>query len=1081
LSPEADSVAQRLQRLVPKEYAERLLATRGQVSKERRTVTILFSDVKGSTSMAEDLDPEDWTEIMEGAFEFLIEPVYRYEGTLVRLMGDAILAFFGAPIAHEDDAERAVRAALEITTQARGYAARMAKERGIEGFNVRVGIHTGLVVVGEVGSDLRVEYTAMGDVVNLAARMETAAEPGTVLITGDTHKLVAPLFETEALGSIAVKGKAEPVPAYRVLGARPATGKQRGIAGLESPMVGREAESYALRQAVERLQAGTGGIVTIVGDAGIGKSRLVAETLATVCEPTGSPEPSPGFSDLQWAEGRCLSYGSSMAYHLWLDLLRMLLGVKPKDTVVAVRAVLWDQVQGLCVEYPEDIYAYLARLMSLPLDEDQEAVLRGLEGEQLKVGTFHAVQTLVERAAAERPLALICEDLHWADPSSLELLGRLLPLTNRVPLLLLCLLRPETEHGCWRLRQTAAREHRQRHTDLWLQPLSTEESVSLVGNLLQVEGLPQRLRERILGIGEGNPFYVEEILRSLMDQGVIVRDGATGQWGVMRDVAHLTIPDTLHGVLVARIDRLQEEARHVLQTASVIGRIFLHRVLASLAPGEMELDPHLVTLRREEMIRERARFPEVEYIFKHELTRQAAYNGLLKKKRRVLHRQVAVALERLFPDRFEDQVGLLAHHWERAAEPGKAIETLMQAGELARRQYANEEAVDYFQRALALLRDAPPAVAGQRVAATAFESLGDVLELASRHDEARTAWENALACVSAEDRIGRGRLWRKTGESWSSQHQPESTGQALDQAETALGPEPAGAAPEWWQEWVAIQLTWTDVHYYRRDLGRMSELAERIQPVVQKHGKPHQRASFFGVLGQANNMRDRFIASDQTLAYSRAILEAAQESGSLARKARARFGLGFNLLWHGDLEGAKQNLQTALALSGRVGDRLLETQCLTYLAIVYRKSGQVARAREVAGQGLEAAAAMQNATYIAAARANLAWVAWREANLAGTLAHGRAALKLWQGPGLHGFPFKWLALYPLISASLAQDRLAEAIDHVRALLDPVQQALPEKLETVLEGALQAWNGGEPDAARAHLERAIDLAQDGGYL
>jgi len=239
----SETVAERFQRLVPREFAERLLATRGQVSKERRVVTILFSDVKGSTAMGEDLDPEDVTEIMEGAFDVLIEPITRYEGALARLMGDGILAFFGAPIAHEDDAERACRAALEILEGARGYAARLEEQRGISGFNVRVGIHTGLVVVGEVGSDLRVEYTAMGDAVNLASRMEEAAEPGTVLITEDTHRLIAPLFETESLGPMEVRGKTQPVPVFRVVAPKADVGKPRGIAGLESPLVGRDGSS----------------------------------------------------------------------------------------------------------------------------------------------------------------------------------------------------------------------------------------------------------------------------------------------------------------------------------------------------------------------------------------------------------------------------------------------------------------------------------------------------------------------------------------------------------------------------------------------------------------------------------------------------------------------------------------------------------------------------------------------------------------------------------------------------------------------------------------------------------------------
>ena len=387
--PGVDALAEALKRLVPKEFAERLLTTRGKVGGERRTVTMLFSDVKGSTALADKLDPEEVLEVMNGAFEFLIAPIYHYEGTLARLMGDAILAFFGAPIAHEDDAERACRAALEIVAGAKEYAAKLQRERGISGFSVRVGINTGLVVVGEVGSDLRVEYTALGDAINLAARLEGAAEPGTILISEETHRLIAPLFETDSLGRIEVKGRTEPVPVYRVLEAKAAGGKPRGIAGLESPMVGRDAELGALQEALGRLQAGVGGIVAVIGEAGLGKSRLVAEVRKSADE-----------SRIQWVEGRGLSYGTSIAYLLWLDLLRHLLGVTEEDPPAGVRERLRERVQSLCPESFDDLYPYLGRLMSLPLEADVEASLAGSGGPELKAKTFAAVELLVESAAA---------------------------------------------------------------------------------------------------------------------------------------------------------------------------------------------------------------------------------------------------------------------------------------------------------------------------------------------------------------------------------------------------------------------------------------------------------------------------------------------------------------------------------------------------------------------------------------------------------------------------------------------------------------------------------------------------------
>jgi len=743
---ERDSTAVKaLERLVPKEFAERLLATRGQVEAERRMVTILFSDVKGSTAMAEDLDPEEVMEIMNGAFDVLIKPVYRYEGTLARLMGDAILAFFGAPIAHEDDPERACRAALEIIEGAKLYAAKLEEERGITGFNVRVGINTGLVVVGEVGSDLRVEYTAMGDAINLAARMESTAQPGTVLITENTHKLIAALFETEGLGPIEVKGKAEAISVYRVLAAKEVPGKVRGIAGLESPLVGREAEFAALQESMERLQAGVGGIVTLVGEAGLGKSRLVAELRkqAVGAIPPPHRPAQTGWSPPHWVEGRCLSYGTSIAYQLWMDVLRGLLGVTAEASPEAVRETLRERVSAVCPDSFDDVYRYLGHMMSLPLEDEHEAALRDSGGEKLRAGMFAAIETLLGCTATERPVIVVCEDLHWADATSLDLLEHLLSLTDRSSLLLICAFRPELEHGCWRIKEIATREYPHRHLDLRLQPLSTADSAVLVGNLLQVEDLPPVLKERILEHAEGNPFYVEEILRSLVDQGAIFRDEDSGRWLAGQDAADVAIPDTLQGVLLARIDRLQEATKRVLQMAAVIGRVFLCRVLEAVAAEERELDKHLVTLQREQMIRERARIPEVEYIFKHELTREAAYNGLLKAERRAFHGLVAEALEELFPERIEELLGLLAHHWERAGDAEKATAYLQGAGDRARGLYAHVEAIHACQRALAYLREQGDA--GRERAARILMKLGLTYHTAFQFEESRQAYKEAFA------------------------------------------------------------------------------------------------------------------------------------------------------------------------------------------------------------------------------------------------------------------------------------------------------------------------------------------------
>ncbi|MBU0495990.1 MAG: AAA family ATPase, partial [Chloroflexi bacterium] len=705
---------------------------------ERKFVTIMFADIAGFTALAETLDPEAVRDLMNACFDRLVPVIERYEGTVDKFIGDEVMALFGAPIAHENDPERALRAALEM----RDALAEFNAERGLD-LGVHFGVNTGLVIAGGLGSEGREQYSVMGDAVNLAYRLEEASERGEILVGSDTHRLTAPLFRFEALAPVRVKGKAEPVPVYRLLATRAGPGKIRGIAGLESPLVGRQTERQALQEAIERVQVGKGSIVTLVGEAGLGKSRLMAEIHAEV-----PPD------HLYWVEGRCLSYGHSIAYLLWLDLLRGLLGVSLEDSPATTREALRTWVQGICPGLFPEVYPYLGRMMALPLNDEAATTLRGVEGEQLKANTFRTVETLLECAARQRPLVLVCEDLHWADPTSLELLEQVLSLVDRAPVLFICVFRPEKEHGCWRIRETAAQRFPHCHTDLRLEPLSATESEQLVGNLLRVEGLPLALRARILDHAEGNPFYVEEIIRALIDNGAIVQDPVAGSWIATRDVNQIALPDTLHGVLMARIDRLHEESKRVLQLAAVIGRIFLYRILAAIAQEERELDEHLLTLQQEELIRERASVPELEYIFKHHLTQEAAYRGLLRKDRLVFHRRVAEALERLFSGRVDEQVGLLAYHWERADEPARAIDYLLRAGDQSRLAYAHQEAIDYYQRALALLRGQGDA--GRERAAQTLMKLGLAYHTAFDFPRARQAYDESFG------------LWQRVGDA----HEP---------------------------------------------------------------------------------------------------------------------------------------------------------------------------------------------------------------------------------------------------------------------------------------------------------------------
>jgi predicted ATPase/DNA-binding SARP family transcriptional activator/class 3 adenylate cyclase len=694
---------------------------------ERRMATVLVARIKGAAALAEQWDVETWMELMDRIFQSLSHEVQRYGGKIDQYRQGSLVALFGVPTAHEDDPERAVLAALAMQ-----QALRQISDLP-ETLALQVGIDTGEVVAlaneGLLAGDrgFSHEGTVRGLPLTLAARLAEATAPGTVLVAEATYRRGAALFDWQALGRLQVQGVREPLALFRALSHKDLPTKGRGIEGLESPLVGRDAEFNALQQAVENVRAGLGGIVTVVGEAGIGKSRLVAELRKAANQESRienqesnfqqpastSQNPKSKIQNPQWIEGRCLSYATNVAYQVWLDMLRAWLDTVQDATPDAVRATLRARVARVCPDIVDEVYPFMVRLLSLPADAETTARLRGVEAEGLQFLTFRAVETLIESATQQQPLILVCEDLHWGDPTSLALLEALLPLTDRVPLLLLCVMRPVTEHGCWHIKERASRDYRHRHTDLWLEPLSADQSSTLVGNLLHIEDLSPKLRDRILEHAEGNPFFLEEILRSLIEDEALVYNDTTGHWATTREIDTLAIPDTLHGVLSARIDRLPIPAKRVLQRAAVIGRAFSLRVLEAIAPppltpapegeGNQTLESQLVVLQRAQLIRERARLPEREYIFKHVLTQEAAYSGLLKRERRAVHRQVAETLERLYPERVEDQLGLLAHHWEQAGDAERAIPYLRQAGEQAAARYANAEAVAYFSRALDLL------------------------------------------------------------------------------------------------------------------------------------------------------------------------------------------------------------------------------------------------------------------------------------------------------------------------------------------------------------------------------------------
>ncbi len=707
-----------LDRYLPQELVTKLEAARSRNTMvgERRVITMLFCDVKGSTTAAEKVDPEIWTDIMNGVFEFMIRPIYKYEGLVPRLMGDAILAFFGAPITHEDDPQRAVLAALDIQHGIKSYAEEIRLKHGLE-FGLRVGINTGLVVVGEIGSDLRMEYTAIGDAINLAARMEQTAAVGTIQISDETYKLVAPFFEVEPLGEVEVKGKSTPIKTYRVLHAKEKVGQLRGLEGMTTQLVGREAQLSSLSERLENLKVGAGSFVTVLGEAGLGKSTLIAELKKSHESPS-----------IQWLRGDALSYARSISYFPWRQVIRQSIGAHEADSPADVRDKLRYECD--CCALPGGDIPFLEAMLAVESEESLQ-VVTGFQGEALIQRMVEAVRGYLCGLAADHPLALIFDDLHWADEASLNLLLSMADLTESQPILVICMSRPDKAVPSWDSMEKIQQKLGEKYSMVSLEPLQAEQTDLMLANLLGMKDMPKSIRNLIIEKAQGNPFFVEELIRSLIETKQVVRENS--HWKAVSETANVSLPNTLRGVLSARIDRLPELSRHVLQDASVIGRIFDLQILKRLTSLNGGLDSHIQYLREATLIEP----VRDEYMFRHVLIQEAAYESILLKKRAELHKQIGKTLEELHSERIEELAPLLAYHFY-SANDSRSLKYDILAGEKAARLYANAEAATHFSRALEVAKRTH---AESEQITRLHTQLGSVLETSGHFEQALATYE----------------------------------------------------------------------------------------------------------------------------------------------------------------------------------------------------------------------------------------------------------------------------------------------------------------------------------------------------
>ena len=907
----------RLAAAAPAPLAEKARAA--TLSGERRVVTVLFVDVVGSTDLAGRLDIESWSRLMNDAFDRITPIIYRYEGTIARLLGDSLVVFFGSPLAHEDDPMRGVRAALDSLQAIQVYAAQVSKEYNIK-FDMRFCLNTGPVVVGPISNDLKYEYTAIGGAVNLAARLKFAAQPMTVLVSENTHRFVAPVFDCLDLGSIEVKDRGEPLRVYQVLGLKAEPGSLRGLVGLGSPMVGRDKELVRLLTLCDTVRTGLGRAVLVKGEPGLGKTRLITEWEAGIAASNRSPAP-------QWAEGRCLSYGQGMAYHLVSDLLRSLLGINRLAGEVETRAALLALMTDLFEENADQpsvepagavipsaalgVYPYLGHLLNLNLEEEALEYLRPLDPQALQAHYATALRQLLQALASRRPLILILEDLHWSDPASIETLAKSLPLVFSASVLFCLVIRPDRDSTGWKL-VTAARELLGNSlSEISLEPLSERDSRQLIANLLEIEALPDPMRTLILQKSEGNPFFVEEVVRMLIERNAIMRHGRG--WIASPGIEKVDIPDNLQGLLTARIDRLSDEGKYTLRVASVVGRQFpvkvLQQVLGQDGPAaKSALGETINTLSNLEsagLIRVASVEPELEYLFLHTLVQDAAYASILVSDRKRLHLAVGETVENMYPHRLDSRelAPRLAQHFSEAGEDQRALKYFSLAGEAALASFANQEAENHFRRGLSLACTPP-----QR--AELLVGLGEALNNQSRFEDAIHIWQEAIGFYQSlpePDRVAR--LYARSARAaWWDGKTPLGLRLCQEGLEATTG------APE--SSDIAFLVHEAAREYHFNGIpGPAKELCLKALAMAEKLGAIEVQADALTTLGILPD-----ITPEESLEALAKAVELAESSGLLIIATRAHSNLGsMKKVFYGDMEAARCHYQRAVDITRQRG------------------------------------------------------------------------------------------------------------------------------------------------------------------
>jgi class 3 adenylate cyclase/tetratricopeptide (TPR) repeat protein len=996
----------RLPGYTPRHLSEKILASKSAIEGERKQVTILFADIAGFTAISEQLDPEAVHLLMDGCFARLTEAVHRYEGTVNQYTGDGVMALFGAPIAHEEHAQRALLAALAIQEAMQAYGERLQRDKGID-FHLRIGVNTGLVVVGRIGDNLRMDYTAQGDTTNLAARLQALAEPGTVLVSEPTYRLAQGYFTFRSLGVREIKGHA-PVPVFELSRRQP--GRSRIDVAAEhglTTFIGRRGELQLLEALLAKIKGGQGQIVGVVGEAGVGKSRLLLEFRRLLQG-----------EHVTYLEGRCLSYGQAILYLPLVDILKRHFAIEDESDQAIQRRVIHG-VEQIGLE-AAGIAPYLVPLLTGRIDDE---MLQTLAPEVRRKQTFEALRALFLASSRRQPLVLVIEDLHWLDQPSEAFLTFLGESLGAAPLMLLVTYRPGYQHR-WAEKSYYSR--------ITLQPLSEAESGTLIASVLGVPEIPRDLRELISRKGEGNPLYLEEITKSFLERGIIQSEGAG--YRLRRALTPSDVPETIQDIIVSRIDRLPEDQKRTIQTAAVIGREFAARLLRRIADIQAQLDDCLSELKNLEFIYEKSVFPDLEYMFKHVLTQEAAYNSLLSGRRTHLHTAIGLAMEELYQERLAERYEELAHHFTQGAAWEKAFHYLTRSGDKARQAYAHHEAIAFYTQAIEVSGRLTPALDEAQLLPV-YEGRGLVWMLQTRYDEAVADFQMMR------------QLARASGN-------PQKEGESLGHL----------AVAHW-------------AKFSEEHIPFVEQYALEAMQLFHQTGDRKILARSLTGLGLVDQWRGKLQEGDRKLGES---LQVSRQEGYKDSQAQNLLWLSAHAHWQGYFPRAIQLGQEGLAVSRDIYDGFNELLCLAFLCLARWSAGDYAQGLSAVREGMAKAKERENKFILGRLTNTLGWFYSEFGDVSRAVEYDHESTELGRTSGISNVEISALINLGLDYAALG--RHERALSYLEPTLERVQREAfgahrwRWKIRLLIGLAEIAYTTGDYAQALRYVEEGLQEAQ-----